>query len=210
MSIPKFTIFEHRLEEKYNSLVQKLPQIIKALRLSNSLEDGDLNKIKKDVFKDLWKTWENIDFEVKTSEISVQNQEFEFEKSVAKDILGNHLNAQAIQDFVTLYYAIYTVPYSGDIESVKYTTIYPKEHIYLTDHSGYFALTVYADQPIEQSAEQIKNEKNRILDMFAKNQEANEFYINTKEDAFKDAIDKEIDFYFKSGHDEISDNNLLL
>ena len=100
-------------------------------------------------------------------------------------------------DDVTLYYAIYTAPYSGKIDAVKYTTIYPKEEVYLTDHSGYFALTVYALNPIPQSAELIK-------------QEANKTFIKAKEDVLKDAIDKEIDFNFKSGRDEISDNNLLL
>lgn len=210
MSLPKFTIFEHRLEEKYNEIILKLPQFIKALRLSNSLEEGDLGKIKKDTFDELWRTWKTIDFEVKTSEISVQNQEFSFEKSIASDVIGTNMDDKAINGFVTLYYAIYTVPYSGNIDSIKYTTIYPKEKVFLVDHSGYFALTIYADTPIEESAEQIKSEKNRLLEMFKKNQDSNESYINTKEDTLKDAIDKEIDFYFKSGHDEISDNDLLL
>jgi len=80
----------------------------------------------------------------------------------------------------------------------------------LTDHGDYFALTIYSLNPIDKSAEFIKSEKNRILDMITKNQEANEKYIDSKEDALKDAIGKEIDFHFKSGHGEISDNNLLL
>lgn len=210
MSLPKFTLFEHRLEEKYTSLVQQLPEMINALKLSNSLEDGKLSKIKKDVYDDLSSSWDLGDFNIKTSDISVQNQEFEFEKSVAGDILGRNLHSTHGSDYITLYYAIYTVPYSGKIDAVKYTTIYPKEEIYLTDHSGYFSLTIYSITPIEQSADFIKSEKNRILDLIGKNQEANEKYFEAKEDALKDAIDKEIDFNFKSGRGEISDNNLLL
>jgi len=210
MSITKFTLFEHRLEEKYQALVQKLPEMIKALRLSNSLEDGKLNKIKEDVYDDLSDSWESGDFDIKTSSVSVQNQEFKFEKSVAADILGTNMNSSLTSDYITLYYAIYTVPYSGKIDTVKYTTTYPKEEVYLTDHGDYFALTIYSLNPIDKSAEFIKGEKNRILDMITKNQEANEKYIDSKEDALKDAIDKEIDFHFKSGRGEISDNNLLL
>lgn len=210
MSIPKFALFEHRLEEKYNSLVHKLPDMIKALRLSNSLEEGNLSKIKKDVYTDLSGSLDMIDFDIKTSDISVQNQEFNFEKSVAADIMGTALSPGYLGDYVTLYYAIYTVPYSGKIDALKYTTIYSKEEVYLTDHTDYFALTIYALNPIQASAETIKNEKNRILDMITKNQEANKAYIKSKEEVLKDAIDKEIDFRFKSGRDEISDNSLLL
>ncbi|MGI4751323.1 MAG: hypothetical protein ACRYFB_11885 [Janthinobacterium lividum] len=210
MSIPKFTLFEHRLEEKYNKMIFQLPEMIKALKLSNSLEDGKLNKIKKDVFDDLFESWDLGDFEVKTSSISVQNQEFDFDKTVAGEVLGRNLHSTHGSDYITLYYAIYTVPYSGKIDALKYTTIYPKEEIYLTDHSGYFSLTVYSITPVDQSAEVIKAEKNRILELIEKNQEANEKYIESKEEALKDAIDKEIDFHFKSGRGEISDNSLLL
>lgn len=210
MTLPKFTLFEHRLEEKYNTMFHELPSVIKGLRLSNSLEEGNLKKIKKDVFDSMWKTWEPIEFEIKTSAVTVQNQEFKFEKSLAADIMGTHLTNSLNAEFVTLYYAIYTVPFSGDIDAVKYTTIYPKEDVYLTDHSDYFALTVYALTPITESAEAIKHEKDRILDLITKNQEANKTYIKGKEEILKDAIDKEIDFHFKSGRDEISDNNLLL
>lgn len=211
MSIPKFTLFERRLEEKYTTMVKGLPDMIKALRLSNSLEEGNLNKIKKDIFIDLSKNWDHTDFEIKTSDISVQNQEYEFEKTVAADIMGiTAVNTGlAVSDYVKLYYAIYTVPYSGKIDSLKYTTIYPKEEVYLTDHSGYFSLTFYTLNPIAESAGEIKHEKDRILDMIKKNQEANKAYIKSKEDALKDAIDKEIDFHFKSGRNEISDNSLL-
>lgn len=210
MSLPKFTLFEHRLEDKYNNLIQSLPEMIKALKLSNSLEDGDLADIKKDFFEDLSGTWKLNDFSVKDSDISVQNQEFRFEKSVASDVIGTDLSNIIFDDYVTLYYAIYTVPYAGKIDALTYTTIYPKEEIYLTDHSGYFSLTIYALNPIDQSFDQIKLEKNRILDLIKKNQEANESYFDSKKEALKDAIDKEIDFYFKSGRNEISDNNLLL
>jgi len=211
MSIPKFTLFEYRLEDKYTAMVQKLPEMIKALRLSNSLEEGNLAKIKKDIYDDLTSSWELTDFEVKTSDISVQNQEFEFEKSVAADVLGNtSISSSVLGDYVTLYYAIYTVPYSGKIDALKYTTIYPKEDVYLTDHSSYFALTIYALTPVKDSADAIKHEKDRILELIEKNQEANEKYFESKEDAIKDAIDKEIDFHFKSGRNEISDNDLLL
>lgn len=212
MSIPKFTLFEHRLEEKYTKMVQELPDMIKALRLSNSLEDGDLSKIKKDVFTNLSSEWGFDDFKIKTSDISVQNQEYNFEKSVAADVLGatSTSSFSNISDYVTLYYAIYTVPYTGKIDALKYTTIYPKEDIYLTDHSSYFALTVYSLNPVTQSAEVIKSEKDRILDLITKNQEANKAYIKSKDDTLKDAIDKEVDFRFKSGRNEISDNDLLL
>jgi len=210
MNIPKFTLFEHRLEEKYQTIFQGLPQMIKALKLSNSLEDGNLNKIKKDVFDDLWSTWNGVDFDIKTSAITVQNQEFNFEKSVAAEVMGTSLTSSFSSDYVTLYYAIYTVPFSGNIDALKYTTIYPKEPVYLTDHSDYFALTIYNLKPVKESAEQIKHEKDSILDLITKNQEANKAYIKSKEDTLKDAIDKEIDFNFKSGRDEISDNNLLL
>jgi hypothetical protein len=210
MSIPKFTLFEHRLEEKYSSMVQKLPEMIKALRLSNSLEDGDLKKIKKDIFDDLSSSWNLNDFEVKTSAITVQNQEFEFEKTIAAEIMGTPIISGLLGDYVTLYYAIYTVPYTGKIDTLKYTTIYPQEEIYLTDHSDYFALTLYALTPIAQSAGSIKSEKDRILEQIKKNHEANKAFIKSKDEALKDAIDKEIDFHFKSGRDEISDNNLLL
>lgn len=210
MSIPKFTLFEHRLEEKYNKLIVQLPEMIKALKLSNSLEAGKLNKIKKDFYDDLSKELDLGDFEIKTSDISVQNQEFDFDKTVAGEVLGRNLHSTHGSDYITLYYAIYTVPYSGEINALKYTTIHPKEEIYLTDHSGYFSLTIYSITPVDQSADVIKAEKNRILDMIEKNQEANENYIDSKEDALKDAIDKEIDFHFKSGRGEISDNNLLL
>lgn len=208
MSIPKFTLFEHRLEGKYNTVFQKLPEMIKALRLSNSLDDGDLSKIKKDVFKDLTSTW-NMDFEIKRSAISVQNQEFNFEKSIATDILNTTTSSTMPGDFVTLYYAIYTVPYTGKFESVKYTTSNSPENVFLTEHSNYFALTVYALNPIEQSANTIKAEKDRILNLIEKNQEANEAFIKSKESLLKDAIDKEIDLHFKSGHGEITDNSLL-
>ncbi|MVN21903.1 hypothetical protein [Mucilaginibacter arboris] len=212
MSIPKFTLFEHRLEEKYTAIVQELPEMIKALRLSNSLEDGNLNKIKKDIFDDLSGQWGFSDFEVKVPDISVQNQEYEFEKSVAGDIMGENSIAslRSVTDYIKLYYAIYTVPYTGTINALKYTTIYPKEEVYLTDHSGYFSLTVYSVKPIKESAEEIKHAKDRVLDLLKKNQEANKAYIKSKDDALKDAIDKEIDFHFKSGRDEINDNNLLL
>ena len=212
MSIPKFTLFEHRLEEKYTKMVQELPGMIKALRLSNSLEDGDLSKIKKDVFANLSSEWGFDDFKIKTSDISVQNQEYEFEKSVAAGVLGTTSTSSltSITDYVTLYYAIYTVPYTGKIDALKYTTIYPKEDVYLTDHSDYFALTIYSQNPINRSAEVIKGEKDRILNLITKNQEANKAYIKSKDDALKDAIDKEIDFRFKSGRNEISDNDLLL
>jgi hypothetical protein len=208
MSIPKFTLFEHRLEEKYTRIIQELPAMIKAIRLSNSLEDGNLKKIKKDVFDDLSSQWALNGFEVKTSNISVQNQEYEFEKSVAGDIVGENLitSLMSVTDYIKLYYAIYTVPYTGNIDALKYTTIYPQEEVYLTDHSGYFALTIYSASPIAQSADVIKSEKDRILDQIKKNQDANEAFIKS----LKDAIDKEIDFHFKSGRDEISDNNLLL
>jgi len=212
MSLPKFTLFEHRLEEKYTTMLQELPDMIKALKLSNSLEEGNLSKIKDDVFDDLSKNWDYNGFDIKTSEISVQNQEYEFEKSVAADIIGTTaVNLPPIvgTDYVKLYYAIYTVPYSGKIDTLKYTTIYPKEDVYLTDHSGYFSLTFYASKPIKESAEEIKHAKDRILDVIKKNQDANEAYIKSKDDALKDAIDKEIDFHFKSGRNEISDNNLL-
>ncbi len=210
MSIPKFTLFEHRLEEKYNKIISQLPEMIKALKLSNSLEDGKLKIIKKDIYNDLSKELDLGDFEIKTSDISVQNQEFNFEKTVAGEVLGRDVHSTQDSDYITLYYAIYTVPYSGKIDTVKYTTIYPKEEIYLTDHSSYFSLTIYSITPVEQSAEVIKAEKNRILDMIEKNQEANEKYIDSKEEALKDIIDKEIDFHFKSGRGEISDNSLLL
>jgi hypothetical protein len=211
MSIPKFTLFEHRLEGKYTTMIQELPAMIKALKLSNSLEDGDLKKIKKDVYADLSTQWGIGDFEIKTSDISVQNQEYQFEKSVAGDIMGENLIASlmSVTDYINLYYAIYTVPYTGNIDSLKYTTIYPKEDVYLTDHAGYFSLTVYSVKPVTESAEEIKHAKDRILEMIKKNQEANEAYIKSKEEALKDAIDKEIDFHFKSGRNEISDNNLL-
>ncbi len=210
MTLPKFTLFENRLEEKYNTMFHELPSVIKGLRLSNSLEEGNLNKIKKDVFDALWKTWEPIEFEIKTSAITVQNQEFKFERSLATDIMGTSLTSSLTAEFVTLYYAIYTVPFSGKIDALKYTTIYPKEEVYLTDHSDYFALTVYTLTPIKESAEAIKHEKDRVLDLITKNQEANKTYIKGKEEFLKDAIDKEIDFHFKSGRDEISDNDLLL
>ena len=210
MSLPQFTLFEHRLEEKYNELLKKLPGVVKELRLSNSIKDGDLQRIKKGVFQQLWSTWETIDFEVKDAGISVQNQEYEFEESIAKDILGVKLSSPIVNGYITLYYAIYTIPYSGSTDSLKYTTIYPSEKVYMVDHEAYLALTIYADRPIEIAADQIKAEKDRLLDMFKKNQDASEKYINTKEDTFKDAIDKEIDFNFKSGRDEISDNSLLL
>lgn len=210
MTIPKFALFEHRLEEIYNENLLKLPEMVKALRLSNSLEEGDLNKIKKDVFEQLSAHWNFNDFEIKKSDISVQNQEFSFEKSVAADILGHGLTSSITADFVTLYYAIYTIPYSGEIDAVKYTTIYPKEEVYLTDHGTYLALTVYSLFPVSESSENIKHEKNRILDMIDRNHEANKAYIKEKENHLKDAIDKEIDFNFKSGRNEISDNNSLL
>ncbi len=210
MSIPKFTLFEHRLEEKYKKIILQLPEMIKALKLSNSLEDGKLDKIKKDIYDDLSKDLDLGEFEIKTSDISVQNQEFNFDKTVAGEVLGRNLHSTHGSDYITLYYAIYTVPYSGKIDALKYATIYPKEEIYLTDHSGYFSLTVYSITPVDQSADVIKAEKNRVLDMIEKNQEANEKYIDSKEEALKDAIDKEIDLHFKSGHGEISDNSLLL
>lgn len=210
MSIPKFTLFEHRLEEKYNKIILQLPEMIKALKLSNSLEDGKLDKIKKDIYGDLSKDLDLGDFEIKTSDISVQNQEFNFDKTVAGEVLGRDLHSTHGSDYITLYYAIYTVPYSGKIDALKYSTIYPKEEIYLTDHSSYFSLTIYSITPVDQSADVIKAEKNRVLDMIEKNQEANEKYIDSKEEALKDAIDKEIDFHFKSGSGEISDNSLLL
>lgn len=210
MSIPKFTLFEHRLEEKYNKIIFQLPEMIKALKLSNSLEDGKLDKIKKDIYNDLSKDLDLGDFEIKTSDISVQNQEFNFDKTVAGEVLGRNLLSTHGSDYITLYYAIYTVPYSGKIDSLKFSTIYPKEEIYLTDHSSYFSLTIYSITPVDQSADVIKAEKNRILDMIEKNQEANEKYIDSKEKALKDAIDKEIDLHFKSGRGEISDNSLLL
>lgn len=184
--------------------------MIKALKLSNSLEDGKLDKIKKDIYGDLSKDLDLGDFEIKTSDISVQNQEFNFDKTVAGEVLGRNLHSTHGSDYITLYYAIYTVPYSGKIDALKYSTIYPKEEIYLTDHSSYFSLTIYSITPVDQSADVIKAEKNRVLDMIEKNQEANEKYIDSKEEALKDAIDKEIDFHFKSGHGEISDNSLLL
>jgi hypothetical protein len=210
MTIPKFALFEHRLEEIYNENLRKLPEMIKALRLSNSLEEGDLNKIKKDVFDQLSGNWDFNEFDIKKSDISVQNQEFSFEKSIAADILGTHLTSSITSDFVTLYYAIYTIPYSGNIEAVKYTTIYPKEEIYMTDHGNYLALTIYSLFPVKESSEAIKHEKDRVLDMIDKNHEANKAYIKDKEGHLKDAIDKEIDFNFKSGRNEISDNNSLL
>ncbi|RYE27221.1 MAG: hypothetical protein EOP42_19525 [Sphingobacteriaceae bacterium] len=210
MSIPKFSLFENRLEDKYNKLISRLPEIIKALRLSNSLEDGKLSAIKKDVYNDLFEGFDLGDFDIKTSEISVQNQEFNFDKTVAGEVLGRDLHSIHGSDYITLYYAIYTIPYSGNIEALKYTTIYPKEEIYLTDHSNYFSLTIYSITPVDQSADVIKAEKNRILAMIEKNQDANETFIEGKEDALKDAIDKEIDFHFKSGRGEISDNSLLL
>lgn len=210
MSIPKFTLFEHRLEEKYNKIILQLPEMIKALKLSNSLEDGKLDKIKKDIYGDLSKDLDLGDFEIKTSDISVQNQEFNFDKTVAGEVLGRNLHSTHGSDYITLYYAIYTVPYSGKIDALKYSTIYPKEEIYLTDHSSYFSLTIYSITPVDQSADVIKAEKNRVLDMIEKNQEANEKYIDSKEEALKDAIDKEIDLHFKSGSGEISDNSLLL
>ncbi len=210
MSIPKFTLFEHRLEEKYNKIILQLPEMIKALKLSNSLEDGKLDKIKKDIYGDLSKDLDLGDFEIKTSDISVQNQEFNFDKTVAGEVLGRNLHSTHGSDYITLYYAIYTVPYSGKIDALKYTTIYPKEEIYLTDHSSYFSLTIYSITPVDQSADVIKAEKNRVLDMIEKNQEANDKYIDSKEEALKDAIDKEIDLHFKSGSGEISDNSLLL
>lgn len=210
MTIPKFTLFEHRLEEIYNESLRKLPEIIKALRLSNSLEEGNLSKIKKDVFEQLSGHWDFLDFNIKKSDISVQNQEFSFEKSIAADILETVLSSSLTSDFITLYYAIYTIPYSGNIEAVKYTTIYPKEEVYLTDHSDYLALTVYSLFPVKESSEAIKHEKDRVLDMIDKNHEANKTYIKDKESHLKDAIDKEIDFNFKSGRNEISDNNSLL
>lgn len=210
MTIPKFALFEHRLEEIYNENWRKLPEMVRALRLSNSLEEGDLYKIKKDVFDQFSASWNFNDFEIKKSDISVQNQEFSFEKSVAADILAHGLTSSLTTDFVTLYYAIYTIPYSGEIDAVKYTTIYPKEEVYLTDHGTYLALTVYSLFPVSESSENIKHEKNRILDMIDKNQEANKAYIKEKESFLKDAIDKEIDLHFKSGRNEISDNNSLL
>lgn len=210
MSIPKFTLFEHRLEEKYNKIILQLPEMIKALKLSNSLEDGKLDKIKKDIYGDLSKDLDLGDFEIKTSDISVQNQEFNFDKTVAGEVLGRNLHSTHGSDYITLYYAIYTVPYSGKIDALKYSTIYPKEEIYLTDHSSYFSLTIYSITPVDQSADVIKAEKNRVLDMIEKNQEANEKYIDSKEEALKEAIDKEIDLHFKSGSGEISDNSLLL
>lgn len=210
MSIPKFTLFEHRLEEKYNKVIFQLPDMIKALKLSNSLEDGKLNKIKKDIFDDLYKGFDLGDFDIKSSDISVQNQEFNFDKTIAGEVLNRDLHSTHGSDYITLYYAIYTVPYSGKIDALKYTTIYPKEEIYLTDHSDYFSLTVYSITPVDQSADVIKAEKNRILDMIEKNQEANENFIESKKEALKDAIDKEVDFHFKSGRGEISDNSLLL
>lgn len=184
--------------------------MIKALKLSNSLEDGKLDKIKKDIYGDLSKDLDLGDFEIKTSDISVQNQEFNFDKTVAGEVLGRNLHSTHGSDYITLYYAIYTVPYSGKIDALKYTTIYPKEEIYLTDHSSYFSLTIYSITPVDQSADVIKAEKNRVLDMIEKNQEANDKYIDSKEEALKDAIDKEIDLHFKSGSGEISDNSLLL
>lgn len=210
MSIPKFTLFEHRLDEKYNTLIHGIPEMIKALKLSNSLEDGDLKKIKKDVYSDLSNSFDLEEFEIKTKDISVQNQEFSFERSIAADMMGLAVTGVAVTDYVTLYYAIYTVPYSGKIDALKYTTSYPKEEIYLTDHSGYFALTIYDVKPIVQSSEAIKREKDRILDMIEKNQKANEAFVKSKEEVLKDMIDQEIDSNFKSGRDEISDNNLLL
>ncbi len=210
MTIPKFTLFEHRLEEKYSNLFKQIPALIKGLRLANSLDSGDLKKIKKDAFEQLWKTWDGLDFEIKTSDITVQNQEFNFDRSIATEILGASLPSTSTAEFVTLYYAIYTVPFSGDIEAIKYTTIYSKEQVYLADHSGYFALTIYSLHPVKISAETIKHEKDRILELITKNQEANKAYIKSKEELLKDAIDKEIDFHFKSGRDEISDNSLLL
>ncbi|WP_419800751.1 hypothetical protein [Mucilaginibacter sp.] len=210
MSIPKFTLFEHRLEEKYKKVIFQLPDMIKALKLSNSLDDGKLTKIKKDIFDDLYKGFDLGDFDIKSSDISVQNQEFNFDKTVAGEVLNRDLHSTHGSDYITLYYAIYTVPYSGKIDALKYTTIYPKEEIYLTDHSDYFSLTVYSITPVDQSADVIKAEKNRILDMIEKNQEANENFIESKKEALKDAIDKEVDFHFKSGRGEISDNSLLL
>lgn len=210
MSIPKFTLFEHRLEEKYNKVIVQLPEVIKALKLSNSLEDGKLNKIKKDIYDDLYTGFDLGDFDIESSKISVQNQEFSFDKTVAGEVLNRDLHSTHGSDYITLYYAIYTVPYSGKIDAIKYTTIYPSEKIYLTDHSGYFSLTIYSITPVDQSADVIKAEKNRILDMIEKNQEANEKFIENKEEVLKDAIDKEIDFHFKSGRGEISDNSLLL
>lgn len=209
MSIPKFTLFEHRIEEKYNNIVQKLPEMIKALKLSNSLDDGDLKEIKEDVYDNLTKDWNLESFEIKKSDISVQNQEFSFEKSVAAEILGTPTNNSLLSDYVNLYYAIYTVPYSGNLDSIKYTTVFPTEHVYLTNYSNYFSLTIYNILPIAQSAAVIKAEKDRIIDLIEKNQEANEAYIQSREEFLKDAIDKEIDFHFKSGRDEISDNSLL-
>lgn len=210
MTVPKFALFEHRLEEIYNESLRKLPEMIKALRLSNSLDEGDLKKIKKDVFDDLSGRWDFNDFKIKTSDISVQNQEFSFEKSVAADILGTSLTSSLTSDYVTLYYAIYTVPYSGSIDSAKYTTIYPKEEVYLIDYSTYFSLTVYSLYPVKESSEAIKHEKDRVLDMITKNHDANAAYIKDKETNLKDAIEKEIDINFKSGRNEISDNESLL
>ena len=210
MNIPKFTLFEHRLEEKYSNIFKQIPALIKGLRLANSLDGGDLKKIKNDAFDQLWKTWDGMDFEIKTSGITVQNQEFNFERSIATEIIGASLPSTLTTEFVTLYYAIYTVPFSGEIEAIKYTPIYPKEQVYLADHSDYFALTIYSLHPIKVAAETIKHEKDRILDLITKNQEANKAYIKSKEGLLKDAIDKEIDFHFKSGRDEISDNSLLL
>lgn len=210
MTIPKFALFEHRLEELYNDSMQELPKMIKALRLSNSLDEGDLKKIKKGVYEDLSGNMDFNDFKIKTSDISVQNQEFSFEKSIAADIMGRNLYSSLTSDFVTLYYALYTVPYSGSIKSVKYTTIYPKEEVYLIDYGTYFSLTVYSLYPVTETAEAIKHEKDRVLDLLTKNQEANAKYIKDKETHLKDAIDKEIDFNFKSGRNEISDNEALL
>ncbi|MGI4729313.1 MAG: hypothetical protein ACRYGB_12130, partial [Janthinobacterium lividum] len=118
MSIPKFTLFEHRLEEKYNNIIVGLPEMIKALKLSNSLEDGKLKKIKADVFDDLYQGFDLGDFDVKSSEISVQNQEFNFDKTVAGEVLNRDLHSTHGSDYITLYYAIYTVPYAGKIDAL--------------------------------------------------------------------------------------------
>ena len=210
MTVPKFALFEHRLDETYNENLRKLPEMVKALRLSNSLNEGDLKKIKKDVYDNFASKYDFNDFKITTSDISVQNQEFSFEKSVAADILGPNLTSSLTSDFVTLYYALYTVPYSGNIESLKYTTIHPKEEVYLADHGNYFALTVYSLYPVKESAEAIKHEKDRVLDLITKNHDANAAFIKDKESQLKDAIDKEIDLNFKSARNEIRDNDALL
>ncbi|MBY0377308.1 MAG: hypothetical protein K2Q33_01930 [Gammaproteobacteria bacterium] len=206
MNKPLHEVFTINCVDTYNQLLKEVASRNEVLKINHNTSKDTFQQTALDILNSYMR---QPHIRLEEGPYKAQHETLNLPINVADGLIGNGFTFSMSSSTTPINHVWYEIPYKGDFNALKSTVSYNRRFFQMEFLGNNIVLHFFTQKTLQEAAEQIKTERDAIVDIINGNQADIDEFWKSKKDILLTQIKSEIEKKYDAEMRKNDLNNLL-